>query len=45
VVLSTQEEDDDDDDDDDDAMMIRLKLDKERCSEHAPTVIGKSHGS
>jgi len=30
----------DDDDDDDD---IRVKLGKERCSKHAPTLLGKSH--
>jgi hypothetical protein len=24
-------------------MMIRVKLVKERCSEHAPTVLGKDH--
>jgi len=23
--------------------MIRIKVDKERCSKHAPTVLGKSH--
>jgi hypothetical protein len=33
------------DDDDDDDMMIRVKLAKERCSEHAPMVRGKSHES
>ena len=29
----------------DDDNMIRVKLDKERCYEHAPTVVGKSNES
>jgi hypothetical protein len=44
--LPTRDDDDDDDDNNNNNnMMIRIKLDKKRCSEHAPTVVGESHES